>query len=122
MYKGHQGARLLESSVEARNISSGGHTVPDLHLSASQDESGAIRATLANLSLREAQGINCELPGSKPKTASARVLTGKMGDHNDFDATDRVKPQPFESIKTIGGELHFQIPPCSVMEIIIEAE
>jgi alpha-N-arabinofuranosidase len=121
LYKGHQGARLIESGAEARHIGTGGYSVPDLHISASQTDDGEIRATLVSLSPHAAQDICCQLRGGALTAASARVLTGKMDEHNDFDAAFRVKPQPFDKIKIAGGELHFQIPPCSVMEIVIQA-
>ena len=118
LYKGHQDAQLLESSVEAQNISSGGFTIPELHVSASRDEKGTVRATLVNLSPGTEQDIDCQLKGSVIKSASARVLTGKIDAHNDFDTPERLKPQPFD-INATDSELRFIIPPCAVMEIII---
>jgi alpha-N-arabinofuranosidase len=122
LYKGHQDARLLESCIEAQDISSGEFTIPDLHVSASQDDTGAIRATLVCLSPSSAQDIVVQLKNERVKSASARILTGKIDAFNDFDALDRVKPQVFDKITITGGELQFQVPPCAVMEIIVEIE
>jgi alpha-N-arabinofuranosidase len=121
MYKGHQDAQLLDSCIETENISAGKYTLPDMHVSASKDDSGAIRATVVNLAPHAAQDISVRLGGGVIKTASARVLTGKMDAHNGFDSPDNVKPQVIDAIKIIGDELQLQIPPCAVMEIIIDS-
>ncbi|MCL1895595.1 MAG: alpha-N-arabinofuranosidase [Clostridiales bacterium] len=120
IYKGHQGARLLESSVEAKDIQSGDYTVPDLHLSASQDEGGRILATLANLSPDEAQDVCCRIEGRAAGPVSARVLAGDMRARNDFDAPERVKPRPADGIEWSGGEARLRIPPCAIMGIVFD--
>ena len=128
LYKGHQDAGLLESSIEAKGICAGGYTVPDLHLSVSQSNSGQILATLVNLSPDEARDISCRINGRAADSVSARVLTGKMDAYNDFDAPERVKPEPFTGIEIIspaangGAEMRFQIPPCAVMGIVIDVK
>ncbi|MCL1896213.1 MAG: alpha-N-arabinofuranosidase [Clostridiales bacterium] len=120
LYKGHQGARLLSSSVEAEDIQSGGYTIPDLHLSASQDENGRILATLVNLSPHDAQDIYCRIEGRAAGAVTARVLTGEMCAHNDFDAPGRVKPQQAAGIEWSGDEARFRIPPCAVIGITFD--
>jgi len=131
LFKGHQDAVLLDSYVEARDIDTGEHVMPDLHVSASQSSDGALRATLVNLSLDTEQDIRCMLSDSNRdagsnrkskragRTVSARVLTGKMDAYNDFNNADRVKPQVFDEVKINGDEFVFQIPPCAVMEIVV---
>ncbi|MCL2852942.1 MAG: alpha-N-arabinofuranosidase [Defluviitaleaceae bacterium] len=120
LYKGHQDAQLLESYVDDRHIGTDEYSVPELHVSASQDDSSAILATLVNLSLHDTLDICCQLCGHQAKSASARVLTGKMDAHNDFDAPERVKPRHLDEITISGEKLLFQIPPCAVMEIVID--
>ena len=149
LYKGHQDAWLLDSIVEAGEIGSGGfaadsqaaggyaavgyaagsyaagshaagsHTVPELHVSASMDDGGTIRATLVNLSPSDAREICCELRGATAESASARALTGKIDCFNDFGEPDRVKPSAFEALAISENTLRFKSPPCSVMEIVI---
>jgi len=120
LYKGHQDARLIDSSIEARHIGEGDYHVPELHVSVSQDDTGTIRATLVNLSPDRPQDICCELNGISAKTASARTLAGKMDAHNSFDAPNSVTPQPLGEIATENNTLQLQVPPCSVTEIVIE--
>ena len=120
LYKGHQNANLLESRVETERIGTDAYAVPELHISSSQSADGSILMTLANLSLHQAQDIACQVDGLSVKIAKARILTGAMDAHNDFHATDRVKPEVFDGITvTDNGELRFQIPPCAVMEVCI---
>ena len=121
LYKGHQDGTFLQSSVETRDISAGAYTMPDLHLSASEGLDGVIRATLVNLSPHEAQEISCSLAGKTIQSATARVLSEKMDVYNDFDAPDRVKPRGLDLTWCIDG-LQFQIPPCGVMELVIESK
>jgi alpha-N-arabinofuranosidase len=122
LYKGHHDAWLLESDVESQDINSGEFTMPDLHVSTSLNDDGLVHATLVSLSSHNAQDIKGKLVEMGVKNASARILTEKIDAHNDFDIPERVKPQAFDKIEIIDGELHFQIPPCAVMEIIIEAK
>jgi len=116
MYKGHQDASLLESSVETNTIGTDAFSIPDLHLSASQTKDGVIHFTLANLSLDIAHDVSCQVGGQTVKSAMARILTGDVDAKNEFDATDRVKPECFDDITISGDHLQFNIPPCAVME------
>ena len=120
LFKGHQGAMLLSSKVEERHIGEGGHTVPDLHVSASLGGNGTILATLVNLSPDEAQDICCRIGGAPVKSASARVLAGKMDARNDFGTPNRVAPRPVGEIAVNGDTIGFECPPCSVMEVTVE--
>ena len=121
LYKGHQDSVLLDSYVEAQDICTGEHSVPDLHVSASQSEEGAILATLVNLSHDKAQDISCILSDKRVKSVRARLLTEKMDAYNEFDAPARVTPQPFDKFTVSGDGFSFIIPPCAVMEIMVEA-
>jgi len=91
-----------------------------LQASASQADDGSICVTIVSLSPHTAQDICCRLPGITASAVKARVLTGEMGDHNDFDAPDRVKPQSFDKTEVSGDEIIIRIPPCAVMEIAIK--
>ena len=117
LYKGHQNATLLQSSVETETIGTETYAIPDLHISASEDDAGVIHITLANLSLDTVQDISCQVDGKSIQSIEARILTGAMDARNDFDALDRVKPQDFADITIENSHLQFQIPPCAVMEI-----
>ncbi|MCL2842476.1 MAG: alpha-N-arabinofuranosidase [Oscillospiraceae bacterium] len=121
MYKGHQDATLLESTVEAETIGTAEYAVPDLHLSTSQSADGSILMTLANLSLDTAQDMNCQVDGQAVHSVSARILTEAVDACNEFHAKDRVRPQAFTDIAVKNGAIQFSIPPCAVMEVKINA-
>ena len=120
LYKGHQDNTLLDSYVQASKIGQDGFDVPDLHLSASMSDDGKIYATLANLSPDKTQDIHCELGGKDIKTAAARILSGDMDARNDFENLDKLAVKDFDDITIDGGGLRFTIPPCAVMEIVVE--
>ena len=119
MYKGHQDATLLDSYIEAQDIIAGGHNVPDLHVSASQDAYGAILATLVNLSHDQEREIQCVISDRDIRSVSARILTGKMDMYNDFDDENRVEPRHFSDFIISGDTVRLVIPPCAVMELVI---
>ena len=76
MYKGHQGAKQLESYAETTLLNHDDQAVPDLHVSASQQADGSILVTAANLNDTAAIPVTCMLGGAKPTGVTARVLAG----------------------------------------------
>ena len=112
MYKGHQDARQLESYVETAMI--GGSQVPDLHISASQRDDGTVLVTVANLNDTSPAELDCAVTGlGKLCEVSGRVLSGAIGDYNDFDSADNVKPAPLTAGLTDDG-FKATLPACSV--------
>ncbi|MDR1688123.1 MAG: alpha-N-arabinofuranosidase [Clostridiales bacterium] len=121
MYKEHQDAVLLESYVEAQNVGTNDDLVPDLHVSASENENGTVHITLANLSAYSTREIDMEILGKDASKIDARVLTGKMDAFNNFadGEAENVKPQVFSGIKKSGENYSFTIPACAVMSITL---
>ena len=119
LYKGHQEAMLIESFVEARQITSGKYSIPDLHISASQSTDGEILATLVNLSPHEPTNISIDINGEKVESVKARAISGKIDSHNDFNNPERIEPQDVGNIERNENKIKLQSPPCSVMEIVI---
>lgn len=118
LYKNHQDAALLHSYLETEEIG-GASAVPNLSVSASEDEAGTIHITLANLSADTAYPISCDLIGKAGASASARILTGRTTDFNDFDCADRLAIRDFDGVTVQDGTLSFTIPACAVMEITV---
>ena len=92
MYKGHQGAKQLESYAETTLLNHDDQAVPDLHVSASQQADGSILVTAANLNDTAAIPVTCMLGGAKPTGVTARVLAGAPAAHNTFAAPEQVAP------------------------------
>ncbi len=57
---------------------------------------------------------------AKAESVKAQILSGKINDHNTFDAPDRVKTESFDGITLNNGNLKFTIPACSVMHIKVK--
>lgn len=117
LYKHHHDATLLNSHLETEGVYAG---VPNLTVSASEDENGVVHITLANISADTAYPIDCALTGKKKyNTASARILTNSIGAYNDFDHPEDVKITDFDALTLENNNLHFNIPACAVMEITV---
>lgn len=118
MYKYHQDADLVESSIETETIGSGGEwRVPNLTESASVDQDGRIHITLTNLSATEDYDIEAQIEGDEVRSVSATILSGEMHDMNTFEEPECVQQQKFEEIQLSGSTLLFRIPRCSVLHI-----
>lgn len=114
MYKGHQDARQLESYIETSLVGEGDHQVPNLHISASQQDDGTVLVTVANLSDTDSAELDCALTGlGRLNEVSGRVLTGAIGGYNDFDSTERVRPAAIDAQLT-GEGFKAALPACSV--------
>ncbi|MFW6368793.1 MAG: alpha-N-arabinofuranosidase [Spirochaetota bacterium] len=120
MYKGHQNATLLPSSVRTEEYRFDGYRMKKVSVSASRADDGTILVTLNNVDPHEASNVRLSLRGVSAKKVSGRVLTAEtMQDHNTFDEPDRVKPKPFDGIEVDDGELRFAIPAKSVLAITV---
>ncbi len=120
MYRGHQGAELVESSLSVEGtVGVEGYEVPALQESVSVREDGTVLVTLANLSVREAYPVELMLTEKKPETVKAAILTGKMQAHNTFEEPDRVKEEEFQDVALTERGVRFTIPACSVVSLEI---
>jgi alpha-N-arabinofuranosidase len=116
LYKCHQNATLIDSRIESADTNG----VPDLQVCASEDESGVIHATLVNLSATESAAVVLPSAVTADKNVSARILTAKFNDYNDFDAADRVAVTSFGGFTAAENGVKFDIPACAIMEITIK--
>lgn len=117
LFKEHQDSTLIDSFIETSNI--GGDTqIPNLHVSASVNDSGAVYITPANLSPAESYPITCHIGGGV-KSVTARILTGKTAAYNDFKSPDNVTIKEFTDIQLTDDGFTLTIPPCSVMGISV---
>lgn len=127
MYKYHQNAELLESSIDTEQIGVVEEDmVSNLSESVSVSEDGTINITIANTSIHAAYPVEVDLKSNNyTKCAeenmyiSAEILTGCMTAHNTFADTEVVKTEDFNDIYVNAGEIIFTIPACSVMHLRI---
>lgn len=121
LYKVHQDAELVESSIETKSIGlEEDYQVPNLTESVSVDKDGKLHVTLTNLSVEESYDIEAVFAETTIKTVKGIILTGKMTDKNTFEEPDAVHTVAFDGCKTNGGKVSFTIPACSVLMLEVE--
>ena len=120
LYRGHQGAVLLDNYVETQMTGKEEEQIPNLQISASEGTDGVIHITLVNTDAENRCDIDGILAGIEMENASvaARILTGKMDAYNDFEKSE-VNICAFDGLKKTKDGVQFEIPPCSVMEITV---
>jgi alpha-N-arabinofuranosidase len=116
MYNVHQGAVLLPVEVKSGDYAVGGDKLPAVSASASRDAAGLTHVSLVNIDAKNAQEVSVDLPGSKLKTVTGRVLTSqKLQDYNSFEKPDVIKPAAFKGATLRGDKLTVKLPPFSVV-------
>ncbi len=123
MYKYHQDAELVDSFIETELVGvNEENMVPNLTESVSQDKDGVLNITLTNLSADKAYDISGVLVETKAELVEAKIVSGKINDHNTFDDPLKVKAEEFSDIKISDGNLEFTIPSSSVMLIRLKTK
>ncbi|HHX11743.1 MAG TPA: alpha-N-arabinofuranosidase, partial [Clostridiales bacterium] len=121
MYKFHQDASLVQSSIESEMIGlEDDNQVPNLHESASVGEDGKLHITLTNLSIMDSYEINTILTDSKVKKVKGTLLAGDMSSLNTFENPNNVEPREFKDLTVTDNGVTFTIPACSVLELEVE--
>jgi len=121
MYKNHQEATLVESYIDTEMIGvEEENLVPNLHESVSVDQQGRINITLNNLSISEPYDIEGIIVDRCVKFVQATILTNEMGAYNTFDNPEVVKPEEFNKFTITDKGFNFTIPPCSVLNFVVE--
>lgn len=121
MYKCHQDAELVESSIETVMVGmEEEYQVPDLTESVSLDKDGRLHVTVTNLSLDEEKEIEGIFADTTVKSVKATVLTGAMDAHNTFEDGNAVHTSSFECCRTEGSTIRFTMPAASVLHLQVE--
>ena len=120
LYKEHQDASLVESSLENEAVGCGEWQVPNVSESASVDEHGALHITLANLDAEKSCTLSCTIEGMTAQSCGGRILSGDMHALNSFEAPDAVTLRDFDGAAFTGEGLCITLPPCSVVAITIK--
>ena len=123
MYRDHQGAELLESTLTGvGETGTGEWQVPEVTESVSRDADGVVTVTLNNLSVSDKKDIDiCFAAGEGERSVrEASILTGEMKQHNTFAEPDCVTEQAFEGYRVSGDKIQVTLPPCSVVRLRIE--
>ncbi|MBR5359480.1 MAG: alpha-N-arabinofuranosidase, partial [Lachnospiraceae bacterium] len=120
MYRHHQGAQLVESSLSGVGQTGEGDVkVPEITESVSVKD-GVITVTICNLSMNEAKTLDMQLAEDKDyEVIEANFVGGQdPHDHNTFDDPDKVVEKAYDGIKkTAGNKFTLSLPAASVVEI-----
>ena len=114
LYRPHMDARSLETCVFADRIQGG---VKQISASASTRD-GAITVTLANLDADQGAEVLLDAEGAGGEV-TGWILTGEVHSCNDFDAPDRVTPQPYTDWKATEKGLLLRLPACSLAALTL---
>ena len=121
LYKYHQDAELVESSVETKEVGvEDGYYIPDLSESVSYGKDGKLHVTLTNASLTDNTEIEAVFAETPVKSVKGTILTGGMKDHNTFDEPDVVHTTEFNAVTVKDNKASFTIPACSVLHLEVE--
>lgn len=122
MYRHHQGADLVESSLTGKQIigAEQDYQVPDISQSVSVSGDGTVNLTLNNLSVDQDKEMEILFTELKPSQVSAAILHHEMNAFNTFSEPDKVKEETFTAYEVTERGLRFTIPKCSVMSLRIK--
>lgn len=119
MYRHHQGAELLESSVTGvEEIGTKKWTVPKVTESVSLGEDGLITITLNNLSADSSETVDIQFAGSGYQVAEAHVVTNSdIHAYNTFDAPEEVVEADFTDYTANETGFRLTLPKNSVVAL-----
>ena len=117
LFKTHQNNEAVYCYTKNENMSEGKNT-PMISVSASVNEK-SMTVTVANCSLTEEAAVECSIFGFKASSVSCRILTNEAHSFNDFDCPDRVSITEHTAVIK-DNVLKLNIPPCSVVECIVD--
>ncbi len=115
MYTGHMEADLVYSHIDNKNILDGKY-LPAVSQSVSVDAEGKLHLTISNASLEEEFEIDCLIPRTEYKTATAKLLTAKYNECNTFENPEAVVPTAYD-VAIDGDKLTFKLPACAVVSV-----
>ena len=124
MYKYHQDAQLLESSLRTDMTGPDEWRVPELTESVSVDNSGVIHITMTNLSAENAVNVSVvmEQGNCRPGKIRGEILAGEMHAKNTFEDPECVRITQFHSVTPAENGFAFTIPACSVVHLAVDPE
>ena len=122
MYKVHQDAELLRTTVVSENSSKSKNSA-GVSVSASKDANGNIHLTICNSDLEKQVEIDVDLRGEYGiKELSGRVLSDdRMNAHNTFDKPEDIKPKALENLRRTESGFKATILPKSVNAITVKS-
>ncbi len=116
MYKPWIDATVLPVDLKGGWYAKDQYVVPAVSASAIRGRDGVVRIALANADPNRPNSVTASLAGVQASAVTGTVLTGDaITARNDFDAPNRVAPQPFGGATVNGGQLSVTLPAKSVV-------
>jgi alpha-N-arabinofuranosidase len=122
MYQPFQDATYLPIDIKCDSMKvRDNRTIPMVSASAAKAKDGNMVISLANVSLDKAQNIDVDVENADIKNINGEILTSKnIGDYNDFNHPEIVKPVPFKDVKIKKNTLKVKIPAKSIVVLNIK--
>lgn len=124
MYRHHQGATLLESTLTGVDtIGIGEWKVPEVTESVSKGKDGVLTVTLNHLNVEKETELELLITGTSEqyRVKEARIVTGEMRQYNTFEEPENVTEKDFAQYEKTEQGYKLLLPPCSVVEIRLES-
>ncbi|WP_051437686.1 alpha-N-arabinofuranosidase [Eubacterium xylanophilum] len=118
MFKGHQEAKLVDCYFDVEKKECKGKEIPVISSSASVNDKGEMTITLANPLLTEDVEVNADILGDYCDV-TGKILIADVGAYNTFENPDKVAPKEYDGFKLEYGTLSGNIPPCSVVTLVL---
>lgn len=116
LYKAHQDAYLVPSTLTCENYTFEGESVPALNMSSSIDKQGKMHISVCNLHATKSEKLTCELKGYTASTVMGQIVTAdKLNTYNSFDNPNELTIQDFTAFNLKNNQLEIDMPPHSVV-------
>ena len=122
MYKVHQEANLLESSVSVNDYKYGTESIPGVNVSASKGKDGKIHVSVVNLNPNKAVPASVILNGYNAKQIKGEILaSASYADYNSFNKPDKIATKEYKEFKKESdSKITMKLPPLSIVTLEIE--
>jgi alpha-N-arabinofuranosidase len=119
MYRHHQGAQLLESSLSStEEIGTKEWKVPKVTESVSMDETGMITITVNNLSIESDESLDIQFADKGYTVTEAKIVShSDMHALNTFEAPEEVTEKDFDCYTVTDAGVQVKLPKNSVVAI-----
>lgn len=121
MYKVHQDAYLVPSTLKCKNYQFEDESVPALSMSSSMDKEGKMHISICNLHATKTEDITCMLKGYKASAVKGQIITAdKLNAYNSFENPNELRLQNFSAMELDKDQLLVKMPPHSVVTLELE--
>jgi alpha-N-arabinofuranosidase len=121
MYRGHQGATLIDSSLDNDRLQVAAESLPAVSHSVSRKDDRLL-ITMVNCSLERDYLIDCDLMAGEYALSDAEILhASDVRARNHFDRPDNVISRPFDRVRQENKALLIELPRCSVIAVRLRA-